>query len=110
MKANSNRFWFLVIFLGWIFDFLFWEKPAGINLFLYVTLCLITGIYLLQADGLRLTRRSSLLLIPILFLSIMTFIRQEPLTVFLSIAMTIFLMGIFAITYLSGQWTRFGLV
>ncbi|MEP7136243.1 MAG: DUF4173 domain-containing protein [Chloroflexota bacterium] len=110
MKANPNRFWFIVILLGWAFDFLFWKKPAGINFFIYVLLCLVTGIYLLKADGLRLAPRSSLLLLPIIFLSAMTFFRQEPMTVFLSVAMTIFLMGVFTITYLGGQWTRFGLV
>jgi hypothetical protein len=110
MKANPNRFWFLVILLGWAFDFLFWKKPAGINFFIYVTLSLATGIYLLQMDGLRPTRRSGLLLPLILLLSSMIFIRQEPMTVFLSASMTIFLMGVFAVTYLSGQWTSFGLV
>ena len=110
MKANPNRFWFTVILLGWAFDFLFWKKPAGVNFFIYVALCLVTGIFLLNADGLRLTSRSSLLLLPIIFLSAMTFFRQEPLTVFLSVSMTIFLMGVFAITYLGGQWTRFGLI
>ena len=110
MKANPNRFWFLVILLGWAFDFLFWEKPAGINFFLYVTLCLATGIAILQADGLRLARRSGLLLLPILFLSPMTFLRQEPMTVFLSAAMSVFLMGVFTLTYLSGQWTRYGMI
>jgi hypothetical protein len=110
MKANPNRFWFVVVLLGWIFDFLFWKKPAGINFFLYVILCLATGIYLLQTDKLRLARRSGLLLLPILFLSSMTFIRQEPISVFLAVSMTIFLMGIFALTYLSGQWLRYGLI
>ena len=110
MKAAHNRFWFLVILLGWAFDFLFWKKPAGINFFLYVILCLATGIFLLQADGLRLARRSGLLLLPILFLSAMTFIRQEPLSLFLAVAMTLFLMGVFTLTYLSGQWTRYGLI
>ena len=110
MKTNPNRFWLLVILLGWAFDFLFWKKPPGINFFLYVILCLITGIYLLQTDGLRLTRPSSLLLLPILFLSTMTFLRQEMLTVFLSVSMTLFLMGVFAITYLSSQWARYGLI
>jgi len=110
MKANPNRFWFIVILLGWAFDFLFWKKPAGINFFVYVMLCLVTGIYLLKADGLRLASRSRLLLLPIIFLSAMTFFRQESLTVFLSISMTIFLMGVFTITYLGGQWTRFGLI
>ena len=110
MKANPNRFWFLVIFLGWAFDFLFWKKPTGVNFFIYVALCLGTGFYLLKADGLRLSPRSGLLLVPIAFLAAMTFIRQEPMTVFLSVAGTLFLMGVFAITYLNGQWTRYGLI
>ena len=77
MKTNPNRFWFIVILLGWMFDFLFWEKPGvGINFFLYVSLCLGAGIYLLKMDGLRLAPRSSLLLLPIAFLSAVTFIRQ----------------------------------
>ena len=59
MKANPNRFWFTVILLGWAFDFLFWMKPAGVNFFIYVALCLVTGIFLLKADGLRLAPRSS---------------------------------------------------
>ena len=108
MKTNPNRFWFLVILLGWVFDFLFWKKPAGINFFLFVTLCLVTGIYLLKADGLRLSRRSSLLLIPVGVLAAMTFFRLEPMTVFLSLSMTLFLMGVFALTYLSGQWPGYG--
>lgn len=111
MKNNPNRLWFIVILLGWAFDFLFWEKPGvGINFFLFVSLCLGTGIYLLKTDGLRLAPRSSLLLLPIAFLAAVTFIRQEPMTTFLSVAMTLFLMGVFAITYLGGQWMKFSLL
>jgi hypothetical protein len=110
MKANPNRFWFLVILLGWAFDFLFWEKPPGINFFIYVALVLGTGIYLLKTDGLRVSRRSSLLLVPIAFLAAVVFFRQEPMTVFLSIATTLFLMGVFALTYLNGQWPQYGLL
>jgi hypothetical protein len=111
MKANPNRFWFIVILLGWAFDFLFWKKPSvGINFTIFVTLCLVTGILLLRGDGLRLSRRSSLLLIPIAFLAVVTFFRQEPLTVFLSVAMTLFLMGVFALTFLNGGWFQYGLL
>ncbi|HKI54196.1 MAG TPA: hypothetical protein VJ987_08725, partial [Anaerolineales bacterium] len=99
MKTNPNRFWFIVILLGWAFDFLFWKKPPGVNFFVYVALVLGTGIYLLKTDGLRLSRRSGLLLIPVAYLSAVAFFRQEPMTVFLSVAMTLFLMGVFALTY-----------
>lgn len=109
MKANPNRFWFIVILLGWAFDFLFWEKPLGINFAIYISLCILTGTVLLRWDGLRLSRGAGLLLLPIAFLAAMTFLRLEPMTVFLSIAMTFFLMGVFALTYLSGQWTRYAI-
>ena len=107
MKSNPNRFWAAVILLGWVFDFLFWEELLGVNFALFIALCLATGVFLLQLDGLRLARRSGLLLFPIAFLASMTFIRLEPMTAFLSIVMVLFLMGVFAVTFLSGQWTRF---
>jgi Domain of unknown function (DUF4173) len=110
MKTNPNRFWTIVILLGWALDFLFWKKPIGINFAIYATLCLVTGILVLRLDGLRLSRRSGLLLLPIAFLAAMTFIRLEPMTVFLSISMTLFVMGILALTYLNGEWIRYGLL
>lgn len=110
MKTNAIRFWTIVILLGWLFDFLFWEKPGGINFAIYVVLCIATGIFLLRMDGLRLSPRSGLLLIPIAFLAFMTFLRLEPMTVFLSVAMTLFLMGVFAITSLGGHWLQYALL
>ncbi len=109
MKTNPNRFWIIVILLGWTFDFLFWKKPLGVNFTLFVVLCLLTGILLLRADGLRLARSSGWLLIPVAFFAAMTFIRLEPMTVFLDIAMALFLMGVIALTFLSGEWIRFSL-
>ncbi len=110
MKTNPNRFWLIVILLGWVFDFLFWKKPGGVNFFLYVILVLATGITLLQTDGLRLSRRGGLLLLPILFLAFMTFVRLEGMTVFLSAAMSIFLIGVFALTYTGGNWMHYGMM
>jgi len=110
MKTNLTRFWIIVILLGWAFDFLFWKKPLGVNFAIFVVLCLLTGILLLRADGLRLARGSGLLLFPVAFLAAMTFIRLEPITAFLSISMALFLMGVFALTYLSGEWVRYSLI
>ena len=110
MKTNPNRFWAVVVLLGWAFDFLFWKKPLGINFAIFVTLCILTGILLLREDGLRLSRGSSLLLLPVAFLAGITFIRLEPMTVFLSISMATFLMGVFALTFLSGEWLRYTLL
>ncbi len=110
MKTNPNRFWFLVLLLGWMFDFLFWEKPWGINFFVYVSLCIGAGIFLLRKDALRLSRNGGLLLFPVAFLAAVSLFRREPMTVFLSVAMTLFLMGIFALTYRGGSWTRYRII
>jgi hypothetical protein len=110
MKANPNRLWAIVILLGWVFDFLFWEKPLGINFFIFVVLCLATGIVLLGWEGLRIARTTGLLLVPIAFLAAMTFLRLEPMTIFLSVAMVLFLMGVFTLTYLNGLWIRYALL
>ena len=110
MKTNPNRFWGIVILLGWSFDFLFWKKPFGVNFAIFVVLSLGTGIFLLSADGLRLSRRAAWLLLPIAFLAAMTFIRLEPMTLFLSVSMVIFLLGVFALTYMNGEWVRYSLL
>ena len=110
MKTHPNRLWAIVILLGWSFDFLFWKKSLGINFAIFVTLSIATGILLLRWDGLRLSLRAGLLLLPIAFLAAMTFLRLEPMTVFLSIAMVIFLMGVFVLTYRNGGWIRYSLL
>jgi hypothetical protein len=110
MKTNPNRFWGIVVLLGWAFDFLFWKKPLGINFAIFVVLVISTGILFLRTEGLYLSRGSGLLLLPVAFLAAMTFIRLEPMTVFLSVSTALFLMGVFALTYLSGEWIRYTLV
>ena len=110
MKSNPNRFWWTVFALGWAFDFLFWEKAAGINIGLYVGLCLVAGIILLRTDGHH-PKRNSLWLIPMIaFFAVITFVRREPMTIFLSIVLIIFLMGLFAISFLGGRWPAYSLL
>ncbi len=110
MKTHPNRFWTIVILLGWAFDFLFWQKPPGVNFAIFVILCLATGILLLRSEGLRLSPRAGLLLLPIAFLAAMTFIRLEPMTMSLSIVTVLFLMGVFSMSYVSGEWVRYSLL
>jgi hypothetical protein len=109
MKTNPNRLWWTVLALGWLFDFLFWDKSPGINFPIYVTLCLTAGTWVLWQAGHRPDRRMLWLLLPILFLAVMSFLRLEPLTVFLTISLSLFLMALLALTYLGGRWAWFSL-
>jgi hypothetical protein len=110
MKSNPTRFWWIVIALAWAFDFLFWKKAPGINFAIYVVLCLVVGSLLLRADGHRPARNALLLLPLIAIFTVMTFLRREPLTVLLSVALALFLMGLFAISFLSGRWPTYNVL
>ena len=110
MRSNPTRFLWTVIALGWAFDFLFWKKAPGINFALYVVLCVLVGFTLLRADGHRPTRNTLLLLPLIAAFAIMTFMRQEPMTIALSVGFTLFLMGLFAISFLGGRWLSYNVL
>ena len=97
------------LLLGLSFDVLFWGKIPGISFFIFVVVCLVSGFFLIKADNLHPAKASFLLVIPILFLSIMAFIRKEPFTSFINISLTLFFMAVAAMTYLGGQWVLFGL-
>ncbi len=110
MKSNSNRLWLVAIALGWLFDFLFWKRAPGVNFAIYVLLCLAGGLYLLLGvEKTKPARRALWLLIPILFFAAVTFVRAEPLTAFLAHVFTLFLLGVFALTWLGGRWAWYGL-
>jgi hypothetical protein len=110
MKSNPTRFWWTVVALGWAFDFLFWKKAPGINFAIYVALCLVAGLLLLRADG-HYPKQNTWWFVPLIaFFAVMTFIRQEPMTIFLSVVMTLFLMGLFAISFLGGRWPLYSLL
>ncbi|MFZ5821804.1 MAG: DUF4153 domain-containing protein [Chloroflexota bacterium] len=110
MKSNPTRFWWTVVALGWAFDFLFWRQTPGVNFALYILLCLATGFLLLRSDGHRPARSVWWLLPLIALFAAMVFLRQEPMTVFLAVVMSMFLMGVTAVSFLGGRWPAYGLL
>jgi hypothetical protein len=107
MKSRPYRLWLVAIVLGWIVDFLFWKQEAGVNFALYSTLCLLGGFGLLLTQGLRPARNSLWLLIPFAFFAVVTFLRQEPLTIFLAYTFTLFSLGVLVNTYSGGRWFKY---
>jgi hypothetical protein len=107
---RPNRLWLFVLVLGWIFDFLFWHHLIGVNFAIFSALCLLGGLILLVVEGYRPARNSLWLLIPFIFFTAVTFLRQEPLTIFLAYTFTFFSVVIFGSTYLGGRWMQYGLL
>lgn len=109
MIKHHKRLWIVAFLLGWAYDFLFWKKPVGINFAIFVALCLIGGFYLLLRSGLRPAPKSLWLLIPVVGFSVITFVRQEQLTLSLAYTFSILSMGLLAVTYLGGRWMDYSL-
>ncbi len=101
--------WTTVLVLGWLFDFLFWGHAPGINFGIYAVLCVLGGFLVLKLNGYSPSWKAMLLLVPILFFAVMTFIRREPLSIFLSLAFTLGLMSLLAVTWIGGQWIQYSL-
>jgi hypothetical protein len=109
MKNNPNKLWIIVLLLGWLFDFLFWEHPIGVNFAIFSTLCLVGGFGFLLLDGLRPAKRTLWLLVPFLFFAMVTVLRQEPLTIFLAYTFTILSLVLLVNSYLGGGWIEYGI-
>jgi hypothetical protein len=107
---RTNLLWVTALVLGWLFDFLFWKQAPGINFAIYVVLCLTGGFLVLELNNIRPSWKSLILLVPtILFFAVMTFIRQEPMSMFLAYAFTLALMALLVQSYLGGQWLKYSL-
>ncbi len=106
---QPNRLWITALVLGWAFDFLFWKHAPGISFAIYVALCLAGGFFVLGMEGLKPAWKALLLLLPVAFFAAMSFIRQEPMSAFLSYAFALFLMAVLAVTWLGGRWLSYGL-
>jgi hypothetical protein len=109
MKQHSRLVWITVLALGWLLDFLFWRQAPGLNFAIYVVLCLIGGFFLLRLEGTRLAPRAAFLLPLIGIFAAASFIRAEPMTQFLAVVLTLFLMGLLAITAVDGRWLEYDL-
>ena len=109
MKKNPNLLWITTIILGWLFDFLFWKQSFGINFAIFAGLCLVGGFVLLWINQHRIARGTLWLIPLILFFIAITFVRAEPMTVFLGVVFTLFLMAVLANTFLGGRWFQYSL-
>ena len=63
----------------------------------------------LHLSGSPIAPRAAWLIPLIALFAVVTFVRAEPLTVFLGVVLTLFLMATLAVSYADGRWLEFGL-
>ena len=96
-----------VFALGLIFDILFWRKVPGISIAIFVFLIVGAGLFLARYQEVTPARTTLLLLIPIAFFGVMTFIRLENLTTFLNIVAVLVSLILLAHSFQGGKWWRY---
>jgi uncharacterized membrane protein len=110
MKTKyRNLFWVLAVVAALSFDQLFWQKPGGINFFLFVLIALLGGLIPLWLEKVTIPRTSYLLLAPTVFFSVMTIFRTEPFTTATNGLITLGSVVLFALTLRNGAWMQFNL-
>jgi hypothetical protein len=108
MTIKNNRIGLISLALGWLWDFLFWEHTPGISFAVYVALCVLSGFFLLYSFKLKVSPKTMWLLVFIAIFMGFSCIRQEPLSLLLSIGCTLLLLQILAISIVGENWTMFG--
>jgi hypothetical protein len=95
------------ILIAWIFDLLFWKHQPGISYLIMVALVLTGGFMVAAVNKIR-PAMATLLLVPvILFFALMTVFRSEPMTIFVCVAASVFLLALAAVTFTGGKWWNY---
>lgn len=105
MLKNPVWLWRICLVLGFVIDYLFWEKTPGVSFAVLVTLTISIGLLLASREKARPAPQSLLLILPIVFFAVMSFTRQEPFGRALDFWFSLGLMALLAGTFLGGRYT-----
>jgi hypothetical protein len=108
LRSPARLAWASLI-VAWFFDFLFWNKALGLSFFLFILLISLALLLVAWGEGRPPRRASLLLLIPGLLFAALPFLRAEPLTALAGACLAIFCQGLFAVSFLAGNWYRYSL-
>ena len=106
---HLTRIAWTALIVAWLFDFLFWQKRPGISFFIFVIICLAAGALFTWWEGLRPAKTSLALAVPALYFAAMTFIRQEPFTLFVNFALALGCLTLMVLTWRGGKWLNYSL-
>ena len=86
---------------------LWWKNPVGISFAIVVAAHLVASLDITYEEELRPARAIFVLIFPIGFFAVMTFLRLEPFSRTLGYVATLLLLVIWANTFLGGRWLEY---
>jgi hypothetical protein len=114
LNGKQNRFLqqlgLTTLALAWISDQLFYQKNVGISFPIVAALTLAAGILLTWLRGEKAPPSSLPLTGLALLFAVLTILRQEPFSRFLSFSLALLSLLLLASTWLGGRWWLYGAV
>jgi hypothetical protein len=89
--------------LGWSTDWLFYNKPTGISLLLFVSMLWLVLRWIGRKEGVQPDRRNQWLLIPLFFFATMAFVRANGFITTLNVLAVIALLSYILYFYAAGR-------
>ena len=105
---NPLKVTLIALTLGLAVEILFFGHPWGVNFFLWAALCVGALLFASMVERVDAQRMELLLILPIVGFAFVTFLRLEPLTVFLGVVFTLILFTLWVRTFRSDDLLRFG--
>ncbi|HEV2126327.1 MAG TPA: DUF4173 domain-containing protein, partial [Chloroflexota bacterium] len=100
----------VAVLLGWLTDLLFYGKPLGISVPVFILLLAGTLVAVGHLEGLRPARRNLWLLAPLLFFATMVCVRANATLTWLNLAAVASLLGLLVFFYAADRIERLGLM
>lgn len=104
MPRFSTRFWIVGLGLSLAIDLLFWGKPFGISYGIWIILALAGSFWLTKGEEKNFAPINIILVIAILLTTSAAVARQEPVTRFVNIVLSLLLLLLLNVTYQTGNW------
>jgi hypothetical protein len=105
-----DRLILLALLLGLSVDYFFYDKSIGISFPLFITLGVLAVLAAALAERVRPALSSLWLIVPLIGFASMVFVRAEPLTTFVNVAVVLALGALWVRTFENGRLFRFGLL
>jgi len=103
MSKHNKKLILAALFIGWCVDWLFYGKPVGISLLLFVLVAVGAVVWNGRLQNIPAQRRNLWLIVPLIFFATMAFLRANPFLTALNVLTVFGLLSYLLFFYAAGH-------